>query len=88
VEDVGRVRPRIAAHAGDIAKWAEPWTRISAWLSAAKSDWEGQFALALDPKARGWAESGVSDHGACTMCGEFCAYKVMDDAMEKQTGKG
>jgi len=55
-----------------------------------KLDWEGQFALALDPeKARRLrAESGVSDHGACTMCGEFCAYKVMDDAMEKQTGKG
>jgi phosphomethylpyrimidine synthase len=27
------------------------------------------------------AESPVAAHGACTMCGEFCAYKVMDDAM-------
>ena len=51
-----------------------------------KLDWEGQFREALDPeKARRLrAESGVADHGACTMCGEFCAYKVMDDAMEKQ----
>ena len=30
------------------------------------------------------AESGVADHGACTMCGEFCAYKVMDDATERE----
>ncbi len=44
-------------------------------------DWEGQFALALDPeKARRLrAESGVDEeHGACTMCGEFCAYDVMN----------
>jgi phosphomethylpyrimidine synthase len=55
-----------------------------------KLDWEGQFSLAVDPeKARRIrAESGVAEHGACTMCGEFCAYKVMDDAMEKQAEKG
>ena len=45
-------------------------------------DWEGQFDLAIDPeKARRLsAESGVDEeHGACTMCGEFCAYKVMNE---------
>ena len=53
-------------------------------------DWEGQFAQAMDPeRARKLrAESGVADHGACTMCGEFCAYKVMDDAMGKRADKG
>ena len=35
----------------------------------------------VDMIVRPVAESPVSDHGACTMCGEFCAYKVMDDAM-------
>ena len=55
-----------------------------------KLDWEGQFDLALDPERarRLRAESGVADHGACTMCGEFCAYKVMDDAMEKEAANG
>jgi phosphomethylpyrimidine synthase len=55
-----------------------------------KLDWEGQFREAIDPeKARRLrAESGVADHGACTMCGEFCAYKVMDDAMGKRHAKG
>ena len=94
VEDVreGVMASRIAAHAGDIAKGVggamDKDTRMAECRK--KLDWEGQFALALDPeKARRLrAESGVSDHGACTMCGEFCAYKVMDDAMEKQTGKG
>ena len=47
-----------------------------------------QFALALDPaKARRLrAESGVDEsHGACTMCGAFCAYKVMS---ERKAGAG
>jgi phosphomethylpyrimidine synthase len=90
VQDVrdGVVASRIAAHAGDIVKGVKG--AIDKDIAMAKCrkklDWEGQFALALDPdKARQLrAESGVADHGACTMCGEFCAYKVMDDAMEKQ----
>jgi phosphomethylpyrimidine synthase len=90
VQDVrdGVVASRIAAHAGDIVKGVKG--AIDKDIAMAKCrkklDWEGQFALALDPdKARQLrAESGVADHGACTMCGEFCAYKVMDDAMAKQ----
>jgi len=41
--------------------------------------------ISLEPeKARSVRDSSpVSDHGACTMCGEFCAYKVMDDAMAR-----
>jgi len=38
--------------------------------------------LAIDPeKARRLrAESGVDEeHGACTMCGSLCAYKVMNE---------
>ena len=90
VQDVrdGVVATRIAAHAGDIVKGVKG--AIDKDIAMAKCrkklDWEGQFNLALDPeKARQLrAESGVADHGACTMCGEFCAYKVMDDAMGKQ----
>jgi phosphomethylpyrimidine synthase len=94
VEDVreGVIAARIAAHAGDIAKGVKGAMEKDIKMARCrkKLDWEGQFALALDPeKARRLrAESGVADHGACTMCGEFCAYKVMDDAMEKQQAKG
>lgn len=90
VEDVreGVIASRIAAHAGDIAKGVKGAfdKDIKMARCRKKLDWEGQFDMALDPeKARRLrAESGVADHGACTMCGEFCAYKVMDDAMEKQ----
>jgi phosphomethylpyrimidine synthase len=89
VQDVrdGVIASRIAAHAADIAKGVKGAMDkdIAMARCRKKLDWEGQFALALDPdKARQFrADSPVSDHGACTMCGEFCAYKVMDDAMAR-----
>ncbi|WP_298267806.1 phosphomethylpyrimidine synthase ThiC [Geobacter sp.] len=94
VEDVreGVIASRIAAHAADIAKGVKGAIDKDIRMARCrkKLDWEGQFSLALDPeKARRLrSESGVADHGACTMCGEFCAYKVMDDAMEKQAAQG
>ncbi|RNC72746.1 MAG: phosphomethylpyrimidine synthase ThiC [Desulfuromonadales bacterium] len=94
VEDVreGVIASRIAAHAADIAKGVKGAMDkdIAMAKCRKKLDWEGQFNLSLDPeKARRLrAESGVAEHGACTMCGEFCAYKVMDDAMEKQRAAG
>lgn len=90
VEDVreGVIASRIAAHAADIAKGVKGAMDkdIAMAKCRKKLDWEGQFSLAMDPeKARRLrAESGVAEHGACTMCGEFCAYKVMDDAMSRQ----
>jgi phosphomethylpyrimidine synthase len=93
VNDVkeGVIAARIAAHAADIAKGVPGALEMDTRMAKCrkKLDWEGQFALAIDPeKARRLrAESGVSDHGACTMCGEFCAYKVMDSAMEKEEEK-
>lgn len=90
VQDVrdGVIASRIAAHAGDISKGVKGAIDKDIQMAKCrkKLDWEGQFTMALDPdKARQLrAESGVAEHGACTMCGEFCAYKVMDDAMERQ----
>ncbi len=94
IEDVreGVIASRIAAHAADIAKGVKGAMAKDVQMAKCrkKLDWEGQFGMALDPeKARRLrAESGVAEHGACTMCGEFCAYKVMDDAMEKQQANG
>ena len=94
VEDVreGVIASRIAAHAADIAKGVKGAMDRDIRMARCRKglDWEGQFAQAMDPeRARKLrAESGVADHGACTMCGEFCAYKVMDDAMGKKADKG
>jgi phosphomethylpyrimidine synthase len=91
VDDVreGVMACRIAAHAADLVKGVKgAMDKDIAMARCRKNlDWEGQFALALDPeKARRLrAESGVDEeHGACTMCGEFCAYKVMNERREKR----
>ncbi|MCM0084025.1 phosphomethylpyrimidine synthase ThiC [Geomonas sp. Red32] len=90
VEDVreGVMACRIAGHAADIVKGVKGAMEKDNQMARCrkKLDWEGQFALAIDPvKARRLREeSGVAEHGACTMCGEFCAYKVMDDATERE----
>jgi phosphomethylpyrimidine synthase len=91
VEDVheGVMASRIAAHAADIVKGVKGAMEKDLAMAKCRKalDWEGQFALALDPeKARRLrAESGVAEeHGACTMCGEFCAYKVMNERRQKQ----
>ncbi|HTU02844.1 MAG TPA: phosphomethylpyrimidine synthase ThiC [Candidatus Sulfotelmatobacter sp.] len=90
VEDVreGVMAARIAAHAADIAKGVPGALERDVLMARHRKrlDWDGQFATALDPERarRVRAESGVAEHGACTMCGEFCAYKVMDDAMAQE----
>ncbi|KIH77915.1 hydroxymethylpyrimidine synthase [Geoalkalibacter ferrihydriticus] len=91
VEDVheGVMACRIAAHAADIVKGVPGAIDKDIAMARCRKnlDWEGQFNLAIDPdKARRLrAESGVDEeHGACTMCGEFCAYQVMSDGSRRR----
>jgi phosphomethylpyrimidine synthase len=95
IDDVreGVIAARIAAHAGDIVKGVPGAIEKDNAMARCRKqlDWEGQFALALDPaKARRLrAESGVDEsHGACTMCGAFCAYKVMTERGGRQAAQG
>ncbi|MDZ7373964.1 MAG: phosphomethylpyrimidine synthase ThiC [candidate division KSB1 bacterium] len=87
VEDVreGVIVTRIAAHAADIAKGipsAWEWDRR---MSEARRrlDWHRQFELAIDgEKARRmWQEAAEPDNGACSMCGEYCAIKLVEKAL-------
>ncbi|MCK4501425.1 MAG: phosphomethylpyrimidine synthase ThiC, partial [Desulfuromonadales bacterium] len=91
VEDVheGVMAVRLAAHAADIVKGIPGAIEKDNAMAVArkKLDWEGQYSVAIDPeKARRWRdESGVDEsHGACTMCGSLCAYKVMSDRKSKK----
>ena len=91
VEDVheGVMAVRIAAHAADIVKGIPgAIDKDNAMAVHRKNlDWEGQYSVSLDPeKARRWRdESGVDEsHGACTMCGSLCAYKVMGERNVKK----
>ncbi len=85
VSDVreGVVASRIAAHAADVAK-GQPFAiaREQAMAQARKTlDWEAQIALAIDPeKARQVrGESEIGTEAVCTMCGDFCAIKRINE---------
>ena len=77
----GVIASRIAGHAADIVKGvkgARAWDDTMA--RARKSlDWETQLRLAIDPvKATAVRkEKNPGDIKECTMCGEFCAMKVI-----------
>ncbi len=78
----GIMASRIAAHVADIAKGlpgALEWDRDMA-LARRRLDWAGQEKLALDPeKFRRIRERRSSRSDACSMCGDFCVYKVLED---------
>ena len=70
----GLIAFRIAAHIGDSIKYGPDARDRELSERRADLDWEGQFSYALDGEtAREMAPEG----GPCTMCGEFCAIKMM-----------
>lgn len=78
----GIIASRIAAHIGDIVKGIKGAKEWDLKMSKARRvlDWDKQIELAIDPvTARSLRDlrSGRKDIDACTMCGEFCALKIM-----------
>jgi phosphomethylpyrimidine synthase len=86
VQDVieGVVASKIAAHAADVARGnAAALAREQAMANARRRlDWETQIGLCLDPyKARAYRESSeIGTDQVCTMCGEFCAIKRINES--------
>ena len=78
----GVIASKIAAQAADISKGIK-----SAWnseLEMAKArrcfDWNKQFELAFDKETpRKYRESTPTKGDMCTMCGEFCALRIVRD---------
>lgn len=89
VEDVreGVIASRIAAHAGDVARGlpgARDWDdRMS--LARKSLDWNEMFGLSIDPEKskRFRSESIPTDGDLCTMCGEFCAMRRVEEALRE-----
>ncbi|MDD3344977.1 MAG: phosphomethylpyrimidine synthase ThiC, partial [Candidatus Omnitrophica bacterium] len=80
---------RIAAHAGDLVKRkasAEAWDRDISRARRSK-DWKKQILLSIDPeKAREYrlsSKPSLSD--VCTMCGNYCSIKLMEDCELKRS---
>lgn len=79
----GVIASRIAAHCADLARGnidALEWDRQ---ISEArkKLDWSRQLELSIDPaRAKKFRnESEAKDKDICTMCGEFCAIKKINE---------
>ena len=70
----GLIAFRIAAHIGDTVKYRRDAQDKNVARLRASLDREGQVRCAMDPaRARELSDGD----GECTMCGEFCAIKIM-----------
>jgi phosphomethylpyrimidine synthase len=84
IEDVreGVIASKIAAHAGDIAKGVKGAMERDIAMSRCRKnlDWKGQIEASLDPiKAKALRDSRTpAEDDVCTMCGEFCAIKILN----------
>ena len=84
----GVIVTRIAAHAADVARGIPSAMEWDNKMSRARFalDWEKQIELAIDPRrANGIRETmPPSDKDVCTMCGEYCALKLVREALPQQ----
>ncbi|APH38836.1 phosphomethylpyrimidine synthase ThiC [Methanohalophilus halophilus] len=81
-EDVieGVKTSKIAAHVGDMVKLNKRDQDLAMARARRELDWEKMYNLALDPElARDVRNSRApEDTDACTMCGNFCALKIVN----------
>ncbi len=81
----GVIAARIAAHAADIAKGVPGAIEWDHAMSKARKelDWETQLNLAIDPvnARRIRKEAPPQEDDVCTMCGEYCAVKIVQEAL-------
>lgn len=83
----GVIASRIAAHAADIVKGVPGAMEWDLSMARARKalDWEAQMDLAIDPEtARAKrAKREAADTDACSMCGSYCAVKIVNQYMEQ-----
>ena len=90
IEDVreGVIATRIAAHAADIIKLGEKAYAkdLEMAKARAKLDWKAQFENAIDPEKARKIRSRVKlkSPETCSMCSEFCAIKLLKEALKNR----
>ncbi|AOY77163.1 phosphomethylpyrimidine synthase ThiC [Clostridium formicaceticum] len=84
----GVIASRIAAHAADVAKGIEKAIQWDLEMSQARRnlDWEKQMELSIDPETarRMWKERSDDFSSECTMCGKYCAMKIVSQFLNKE----
>ena len=91
IEDVhtGVMTSRIAAHAADLVRnvpGAREWDRRMAEARKVL-DWDAQMELAIDPELAREKRGARNKAGeeACSMCGDYCAVKIISKYFDKPT---
>jgi phosphomethylpyrimidine synthase len=81
VEDVrqGVITARIAAHIGDMIKNKSRTQDLEMGRARRDLDWEKQYTLSVDPDHAKHVRNSRAPHDeeACTMCGDYCALKIV-----------
>ena len=87
----GVIASKIAAHAVNIARYGKKASDWDYRMDKARKnlDWDGMIKESIDPDLSREIHyrNGVSDDDACSMCGEFCAIKILKDALDKTNSK-
>jgi phosphomethylpyrimidine synthase len=89
-EDVkeGVIVTRIAAHAADIAKKIPGAIDWDIEMSKARKDlnWNKMMELSIDPEyVKAQRQSSLpKENDVCTMCGKFCAIKLLNKALRNR----
>ncbi|MHC1595194.1 MAG: phosphomethylpyrimidine synthase ThiC [Methanotrichaceae archaeon] len=80
----GVMASRIAAHVGDMIKNGTRDRDLAMGRARRDMYWEEQFDLAIDPvvarEVR--ADRSPTDSKVCTMCGDFCAHKIVAENID------
>ncbi|HII07092.1 MAG TPA: phosphomethylpyrimidine synthase ThiC [Methanotrichaceae archaeon] len=86
VEDVreGVMASRIAAHVGDMIKNGTRDQDLAMGRARRDMLWDEQFDLAIDPETavKIRSERAPTDSKVCTMCGDFCAHKIVAENID------
>jgi len=77
---------KIAAHAADVARGNPRALKLDKTMSTYRKalDWKGQIKCAIDPaKIIDYRKERKLKDDVCSMCGEYCAIKVVKDYFKK-----
>ncbi|MCX9082624.1 MAG: phosphomethylpyrimidine synthase ThiC [Candidatus Methanoperedens sp.] len=80
----GLIAFKIAAHIGDSIKYGPDERDMLLARKRANLDWEGQMEYAIDSTR---ARELSPKEGPCTMCGDFCAIKIMKEYYPNKKNK-
>jgi phosphomethylpyrimidine synthase len=90
IEEVkqGVIASKIAAHAVNIARFGKKASNWDYNMDIARNNlnWEDMMKYSIDPEFAKEIHyrNGNIDDDVCSMCGEFCAIKLLKDALEKK----